>query len=285
MKAVIDIGSTSVRLMVTDGLKPINKKYVNTTKLAEGMSDGFLTAIAIDRTADAVCSFVDTAKGQGAELIYAYATEAVRSAANSQYLLDKVLRVSGVQIDVLSPDLEAKLGFLGAYERGTQAIVDMGGASTEIAVGNKDGLIYGHSLPLGIVRLTNFQRQGQRVEDIIDKKLPEYGVLPKFDEVLAIGGTAGTMVSILNEMTEYDQSKVHHTVLTLKQIDGLYNRLRPMTLEERGNVIGLPQNRAELIPNGVLLWSKVLRYMGADSLTVSERDNMEGYLMAKESKQ
>ena len=110
---VIDIGSTSVRLMMTDGEKV--EKRVNTTRLAENMDEmNTLQPVSIERTAQAVAEYYFVAMQNGAEDVYAYATEAVRSAKNKYRFVDRVRELCGLEIDILDKKTEAEIGFLGA---------------------------------------------------------------------------------------------------------------------------------------------------------------------------
>ena len=278
---IIDIGSTSVRMMVSDGSEEINDKAVDTTKLADGLAvSGALCEDAIKRTAAAVARFGKEALRLGADRVYAFATEAVRSATNGRSFLEEVDKISDVKTEVLSREAEAELGFSGAYDGGCECIVDMGGASTEITVGDGGGIKYGHSLPLGIVRLRDYAGP-LTLGEYIDSRITEYGRIPRFDKLLAIGGTAGTMVSVIREAEVYNQREVHGTELTLNQIRALYKKLEPLDYERKKALKGLCPKRADVITGGVLMWIKILEYTGADRLTVSERDNMEGYLALK----
>ena len=149
---VIDIGSNSVRLMVSDGTKTLYKR-VNTTRLSEGLGlTGKLTEAAMSRTADAAAEFVRAAEADGCGEIYAFATEAVRSASNGGEFV-AMAAARGVTVDVVRGETEAKLGFYGAYSGGRQAVLDIGGASTELAIGGEDGMEYGKSLHIGSVRI------------------------------------------------------------------------------------------------------------------------------------
>lgn len=115
---VIDIGSTSVRLMMTDGEKV--EKRVNTTRLAENMDEmNTLQPVSIERTAQAVAEYYFVAMQNGAEDVYAYATEAVRSAKNKYRFVDRVRELCGLEIDILDKKTEAEIGFLGASTKGT----------------------------------------------------------------------------------------------------------------------------------------------------------------------
>ena len=106
---VIDIGSTSVRLMMTDGEKV--EKRVNTTRLAENMDEmNTLQPVSIERTAQAVAEYYFVAMQNGAEDVYAYATEAVRSAKNKYRFVDRVRELCGLEIDILDKRPRRKSG-------------------------------------------------------------------------------------------------------------------------------------------------------------------------------
>ncbi|MEG1613376.1 MAG: hypothetical protein RR357_04345 [Clostridia bacterium] len=278
--AVIDIGSTSVRVMLTNG--KLVEKQIETTRLADNMSEGGnLQPQNIERTAQAVAEYYYYAIGKGADVVFAYATEAVRSAKNRGVFLNRIKELCGVEIEVLSKKTEATIGFRGAYCDGSCCVIDMGGASTELTVGDKNGIIYSVSIPYGIVRLTNIENKGVDLFKFLTEALKSYGKIPPFEKVIAIGGTAGTMASILNKLVVYDANVTNGCVITLAQIDELYAKLKPMLLEERKKVVGLSEKRADIVTSGLLMYSMLLKKLGAASLSVSEGDNMEGYLINK----
>ena len=194
---VIDIGSTSVRLMMTDGEKV--EKRVNTTRLAENMDEmNTLQPVSIERTAQAVAEYYFVAMQNGAEDVYAYATEAVRSAKNKYRFVDRVRELCGLEIDILDKKTEAEIGFLGASTKGRCCVIDMGGASTEISVGDGENILYSKSLPYGIVRLSAIEREKIEMTPFINDCLMGYGEIPPFDNVVAIGGTISTMAAMKN---------------------------------------------------------------------------------------
>ena len=252
---VIDIGSTSVRLMMTDGEKV--EKRVNTTRLAENMDEmNTLQPVSIERTAQAVAEYYFVAMQNGAEDVYAYATEAVRSAKNKYRFVDRVRELCGLEIDILDKKTEAEIGFLGASTKGRCCVIDMGGASTEISVGDGENILYSKSLPYGIVRLSAIERERIEMTPFINDCLMGYGEIPPFDNVVAIGGTISTMAAMKNKLEIYDPNVVNGSV-----------------------VKGLPEKRADIIAPGILMYSLILKYLGADKLTVSEGDGAEGYLI------
>ncbi len=271
MRAVIDIGSNSIRLMI-EGEKV---KRINTTQLAEGLAiSGMLNEGAIKRTADAVEEFYHMAEALGAEKIYPFATEAVRSARNGGEFISH-LAERGIKVDLLSTEREAECGFIGAYKGGRAAIFDIGGGSTEIITGNENGLTYERSVPVGIVRLKDLCGQDvKKLESYIEAKLKEFGSVPSSDYAVAIGGTASTVAAVL--LGGYDRDKVHNYTLTVDKMQEVLDLI--VNAPDRNKIPGLPLMRSTVIIGGIILLIKITRMLGHNSIIVSEEDNMEGYI-------
>ena len=231
--AVIDVGSNSVRLMVSDGSETLYKK-INTTGLARGLTlTGRLDRERMVITSEAIEEFVKEAKAEKCEEVFVFATEAVRSAANKDEFI-KLLADKGIDIDVVASQDEAKLGFLGAYTDGVCCVLDIGGASAELAVGDKDGLTYAKSLPIGLVRIYDkCQEDLGAIDSYVSDMISGYGKLPRFDNLLAIGGTASTFVAIKENMKVYNSKVVDGYVLTRNDVDELTMRIHAMDMQER----------------------------------------------------
>ena len=120
---IIDIGSNSVRLLVSDGTDRVYKK-INTTGLGRGLAlTGRLSDENMIVTADAVGVFVEEARCVGCEEVYVFATEAVRSAQNREDFV-KILSDMKICVDVVASEDEAKLGFSGAYTSGMCCVME-----------------------------------------------------------------------------------------------------------------------------------------------------------------
>ena len=283
--AVIDVGSNSVRLMVSRDLERIYKK-INTTRLGMGLAlTGRLDSERMIETADAIEQYVKEAKAEGCGEIYVFATEAVRSASNRDEFVD-MLAKKGIDIDIVSSEDEAKLGFAGAYTSGVCCVLDIGGGSAELAVGDKDGLAYAKSLPIGLMRIYDrCQENIDAIDEFVANVIREYGQLPPFDNLLAIGGTATTFVAIKEKMKTYDPKVVDGYVLTKSDIDDMTTRIHAMDMQDRLALSGLAPKRANVIVGGGRLLSAIMSMLGRESLVVRESDNQEGYLYLFCSKQ
>lgn len=276
--AVIDIGSNSVRLMLSDGLKTLSK-HVTVTKLAGGIKDGILVDEAIKRTVNAVSFFVDKAKNERVDKTLIFATAAVRLAKNRQVFVDKIKDACGIDVDVISGDLEAYLGGLGALNNNDGGIIDVGGASSEIFVFIDKKITYSKSLNIGAVTITDKCGQNKnKALEFSNDIVKQYGEVPSC-KFYAIGGTATTVSAILQELEPYDSSKVHNFVVTKSDLTSLLNKLCTLTIEERKMLKGLQPDRAEVIAGGAAILLNIFNHLKIDEITISENDNLEGYLL------
>ncbi|MDE6758972.1 MAG: hypothetical protein K2J89_06850 [Clostridia bacterium] len=274
---IIDIGSNSVRLLVSDDMDRVFKK-INTTGLGRGLAlTGRLQEDNMVNTANAVIDFVKEAKRVGCEEIYTFATEAVRSAKNRSDFM-KLLSAKEIVVDVVASQDEAKLGFAGAYTQGRCCVMDIGGASTELAVGDENGLIYAKSMPVGLVRIyDNCKEDYSSIDKYISDVIKGYGHIPKFDELLSIGGTASTFVAMSENMKIYDPKVVDNYKLTLETVEKWTEKIHALDIEKR-YIDGLEPKRRNVIVGGGRLLAALMRMLGRNYVIVRESDNQEGYL-------
>lgn len=278
--AVIDVGSNSVRLMLSENGITVFKK-IQTTKLASKMQDGFLDLEAVERTVRAVSFFVNQAKELGVDSLFVFATAAVRMAKNKQIFIDKVFDNCGITIDVVSGQLESEIGAIGALNGEDGAIIDIGGASSEIAVIEGGDIVYSKSLDIGAVTLTDkFGQNKNEIFDFLTTKVEEYGCIVA-NKYLAIGGTATTAASVIQQLKVYDSRKTDGFVIKKHVLSELVDRLFLMGVDERKKLDGLQPERAEIIPAGLSILLFLMKKLQIDSVTVSEKDNLEGYLIKR----
>lgn len=285
--SAIDVGSNSVRLATFAGGKTLYKT-LKTTRLGEGLSlTGRLKDDAIERSALAVAEFCRKAIEDGSGKVYAFATAAVRSSVNGQAFVDRVKELCGLQVEVLSGEEEAKCGILGAVGDGDGGIIDVGGASTEVTYRFKGRVLYSKSVNIGTVRLFDLAgRDKEKLLKVIREKLADYGTpcqpngsLPTY----AIGGTASRLGSIKHGLKEYHPEITDGTVITLEEMYNLADKLLSTSVEEiRATTIC--GSSAEIVGGGCLLIAEVMNKFGVKEITVSEKDNLEGFILLKEGK-
>lgn len=281
--SAIDVGSNSVRLMVMADGKTLYKQ-LDTTRLAEGLAgSGVLKPEAIERTARAVQIFAAAAELNGAGTPHVFATAAVRSSKNGADFVARVKALTGIDVDVLSGEEEAACGILGALRGRDGGIIDLGGASTEITLQQGGKTLYSKSVNIGTVRLFDMAGQDRSaLQAAIDNSLNGYGVLSlDGKDIYGIGGTATSLAALYHELEKYDPKVVEGTVLTREWLCAEAEKLLSLTVEERRALRGMEPRRADVIAGGCLLMYSILNRFNADRITVSESDNLEGYVLFK----
>ena len=272
--AVIDIGSNSVRLMfVADG--KVLYKDLCSTRLGEGIADTrLLKDDAITRTAQAVVTFYKKANTDGATQVFAFATAAVRSAKNGQAFVDKVKTLCGLKVEVVSGEEEAELGILGALGNQDGALIDIGGASTELIIKENNTLVYKKSVDIGVVRIKD---AGDNAVKLMENALIEFGEVPLKSTVYAIGGTATTIASQVLQLTAYDSNLISGTKITTAQIIELVEKWQTMPVQEIARLPCMPKGRADIILGGAVWLVTLMNHLKIDEIIVSDSDNLEGY--------
>jgi exopolyphosphatase / guanosine-5'-triphosphate,3'-diphosphate pyrophosphatase len=206
--ACIDIGSNTTRLLVADSRDGVLQELLAQrafTRIGKSMKKGrSIPAEKVAETADVVASQARMAREMGAAPIEAVATAAIRKAVNRDELAVAVEHAAGVPLRVLSEEEEARLSFIGATRslavppQDTIAVVDVGGGSTEIAVGTMEGGVgWWASLPIGSGLLADgyLHTDPPATQELENARLHAAGVFeglepPPAAEAVAVGGSA-----------------------------------------------------------------------------------------------
>lgn len=291
MRAAIDIGTNSVRLLVAEStsgqLKPIVKE-LQTTRLGEGVSQsGRLSSEAMDRTVEALAILVQHANTYTTQ-ITAVATSAVRDAANKEKFLALCREHASIDVCVLSGEAEAQLSYAGALlgqdAAGECTLLDIGGGSTELAYGAGAKLIRLQSYNVGAVRLSEMFTAGKNgivdvisINDWLTHFWYKQQQWPQ-NSLRGVGGTITSLAAIAQELTVYDSQKVNNYCVSFAQIEAIMYRLALMTLKERKQVVGLQPARADIICYGLAILHSLMNWLEANEIVVSEQDILEGII-------
>ena len=301
--AAIDLGTVSSRLVlaqVEGGAIVESSKHTEITDLGEGVdATGRFCEAAVERVLAACRMFVDEARAFGAACICTTCTSAARDASNAALLLDG-LRELGLEPQVIPGEVEARLTFFGvAHDFAGERIIvaDSGGGSTELATGvyaperGVFALEGTRSLDIGCRRVTErFFRDDPPTPDQMDaaRQWIRETMAPYFeglatagfaiDRVVAVAGTATSVVSIREAMEVYDSSRVHKAVVAAGELAAIEERLAAEPLEERKATVGLDPKRAGVIVAGFVILEEVLALAGADAYTASESDILHGMI-------
>ena len=298
--AAIDIGTVTSRLLVADVaddgamVEVLRDRAI--TDLGQGVDEtGLLAPEAIERVGAAVERFVSEIAECGAGVpVMAVATSASRDAENVDEFAARLAR-AGVELSVIPGEREAALSFAGAssaFPGERVVVVDSGGGSTEVITGRAGAEPdWARSFDVGCRRVTErflhsdppasdeLMRAAEWVDSVFTDSIASLRGSGQLDaRMVAVAGTATSMVSIRDEMAVYDSSLVHGAEVSLVDVDAILDRLSRMTLDERREVVGLEPGRAPVIVAGTLILQRFMRLAAVDAFTVSERDILHGII-------
>ena len=299
----LDIGTVTCRLLVADvedgRIIDVDKEYA-ITDLGVGVdATGRLSEAAIERVLACVDRYLevlaryDTPEHPVRRLI-AMATSASRDAANGPEFAAR-LAERGITLAVIPGSREAQLTFLGAssdFPGENLLVVDIGGGSTEVVAGRfGEDPIASHSFNIGCRRVTErFFHDDPPTAGQMDaaRQWIRETMAPYFeglatagfaiDRVVAVAGTATSVVSIREAMETYDSSRVPKAVVAAGELAAIEERLAAEPLEERRTTVGLDPKRAGVIVAGFVILEEVLALAGADAYTASESDILHGMI-------
>lgn len=280
--AVIDIGSNSVRLAVFSGGVAV-KRDIRTTMLSEGLyGSGYLQPESIARTVDAIRFFVaeaNKALGVGCKIL-PFVTAAVRQAKNGGDFLRQVYSTAAVMPQVLSEEAECEVALIGALNGKDGAVLDIGGASSELAVSSGGKKIYSFSLDTGAVKLKDmFNEDEAALRAYVLSRVKEYSACPRIQNLTAIGGTATCLGFIVSGDKIYDREKNHGRIVALTDLYATLSQMRMLSAKQRSERFNIDVKRAATVFSGGALICEILKYLGLSAYTISEADNLEGYFL------
>lgn len=303
--AAIDIGTVTCRMLVVDvgesGLHELTREYA-ITNLGEGVdATGELKPEAMERVVRAIDGFLavrDSLATPDHPVVrtVAVATSAARDARNAADFAAR-LRERGIELSVIPGSREAALSFSGAsidFSGERLMVVDVGGGSTEVVmgVGGAEPLC-AHSFNVGCRRVTEkflasdppapeeLARARAWIREQMASWLADQAKeAADLERVVAVAGTATTVVSIRERMETYDSSRVHKARVSRQELLEVYERLAALPLSARKKVVGLDPKRAPVMVAGLLILLEVLDFAGIDAFTVSETDILHGITLA-----
>lgn len=289
--AAADIGTNSTRLLIADvdegRLRAVERRVV-VTGLGVGVdATGRLGAAGVARTLEVLASYREASGSAGAVRMRVVATAAVRDAANRDEFLNRAAGVLGLRPEVIDGEEEAALSFLGAAGGAVGSepclVIDVGGGSTEFVFGI-EAPVWLRSIDLGSRRITerSLARLPAHAEALALARRAAGEAfagltLPGIPEkVIGTGGTYTALGAIALGLEAYDPDRVHGSLLTLRALDGLVDRLAALTLEATAALPSLDPARAPVLLGGAILAAEALRRSGRPDLMVSEADLLDG---------
>lgn len=303
--AAVDVGTNSIRLMVAearaDGGYRVLDDEKAVTRLGAGLNEtGRMPESAIESTADSVARMLRIAEGHGATRVRAVATSAAREASNREDLVRAVRERTGLELEVISAQEEARMSFRSAAHAFdltgiNAAVADIGGGSTEVVLSAAGVIDRMHLFRLGAVGLTERFGAGDRVENASIKAMraeirqtlrdaaARHDLAPQL--LIGTGGTftALARVSLLLGSNEDESDLLPFNVrgheMQHAEVRHLVDWFRQMSVNERARVPGMTRDRAEVIVAGATILDCLMEWLGVNTVRVHDGGIRDGLML------
>ncbi|TQN60367.1 Ppx/GppA family phosphatase [Agrobacterium tumefaciens] len=311
MYAALDLGTNNCRLLIAQPTRPGQFRVVDAfsriVRLGEGLvSSGRLSDDAMDRAVEALKVCSSKLAGRPIRRMRLIATEACRAASNGEAFLERVTRETGLRLEIISRETEARLAVSGCAslvgrEARSVVLFDIGGGSSEIAVikvgENRSNRLANHithwtSLPVGVVTLS--ERHGGRdvTPDVFAAMVREVeGLLDAFHcpplapqlhhedfHLIGTSGTVTTLAGVHLDLPRYDRRKVDGLWLSDAEVTAMQDKLLAWDFAGRAANACIGPDRADLVLAGCAILEAIRRRWPSRRMRVADRGLREGLL-------
>ena len=303
--AALDLGTNNCRLLI---VRPQGEDFAvvdafsRIVRLGEGLAaSGRLSDIAIERTLAALRVCAEKLKRRNVALARSVATEACRRAANGPAFIARALEETGIHLDIISAEEEARLAMLGCQAliepgEGPALVFDIGGGSTEMVLVDTSGpvptVLDWHSVPWGVVSLTESAGGGddaagriaayRRMRALVDDSIAPFAArLPvgvAHPRLLGTSGTVTTLGSVHLGLTHYDRSRIDGLIVPAAAMRAICDDLAGRSIAERAQLASIGNERAELVVAGCAILETIMDLWPAERLGIADRGIREGIL-------
>ena len=308
--AALDLGTNNCRLLIArpqgDGFAVVDA-FSRIVRLGEGLAgSGRLSDAAIERTIAALRICADKLKRRNVTLSRAVATEACRRASNGADFIARAYAETGILLDVITAEEEARLAVLGCHaliEPGDDPalVFDIGGGSTELVLVDTHGetpkVLDWHSAPWGVVSLTESAGHGPpgedggadgraasyaRMRELVAESMAAFAArLPRgiaVPRLLGTSGTVTTLASVHLGLSHYDRAQVDGLIVPAREMRRISAELAGMDLRQRAQLPCIGNERADLVVAGCAILETIMDLWPAERLGIADRGIREGIL-------
>lgn len=305
--AALDLGTNNCRLLIArpqGGGFAVIDAFSRIVRLGEGLATtGKLSDAAIERTLAALRVCADKLKRRNVTLARSVATQACRQASNGGAFIERVYRETGIALDIITAEEEARLAVLGCHALlepgdGPALVFDIGGGSTELVLVDSKApvphILDWHSAPWGVVSLSEATGQSKAVD--ADARAAAYAdmrarVQESFApfvarlrtskgtrRLLGTSGTVTTLASVHLGLASYDRSAVDGLIVPSAAMRAVSEKIARMSVKERAQVPCIGNERADLVVAGCAILETILDIWPAERLGIADRGIREGIL-------
>lgn len=294
--AAVDIGTNAVLLLIVEDKNGLQDVLDVSTivRLGEGLvASGELSLSAMARTLEVLKDYARIAATHDVAKVFCVGTAALRQASNGAEFIAAAKDICGIDVEVVSEELEARYAYLSVCndnETGSadMVIVDIGGGSTEIIMGTDKGISGFDSLPIGSVSITDafiahdppLREEIDRVTGYIKDSLSR-AAHGKGGRLIGTGGTVTNIATMIMGLESYDKRKIHGFAIKLLPLGGIISRLAALDSTGRKKLRGMEEGRQDIILQGAMILQEIMLRGGFGECVVSTKGVRYGLLYEK----
>lgn len=299
--ASIDIGTNTVLMVIADvthegKIIPVSDDQ-RLPRLGKGVdANRTIPQESIGRVLGSLKEFIEKAESLHASEILACGTSALRDALNGDEIIHQIKNELSINVEIISGEKEAEYTYLGALSgcplsTGITGVLDIGGGSTELVIGNGHSITSRCSIDIGCVRLTEryfsplppspgkLNEATDYVKNAISEIIPEC----KIEKLVGVAGTVTTLAAIAKKITTFSAELIEGYILSKTRIESLYHTYARYNIEEMKSVPQITPGREDILLAGIAILRAYLEILGQESITVSTRGLRYGQLIARKA--
>lgn len=295
--AALDIGTNTILMLIADvspdGTMTVVRDEHAIARLGQGVDrDRRISTEALGRANDTLRRHLEIARELRCERIVAVGTSALRDAANRDDMIAHWRKEFALDVRVITSDEEARLTYLGAFSDSPatgsmQAVLDIGGGSTELTLGQGDNVTDRFSVDLGAVRLTErfwtrYPPSSDRIEearDLIRKTLRAARPALPYSKWYAVAGTPTTLAAMALALRGFDAAAIDGFRLTRSYVAEAATQILSLTRNQLAHHPQIHPQRADIMGAGVLILEGVMEVYGIPEVAVSVRGLRYGVVL------
>lgn len=294
--AAIDVGTNSIKFHIgergSDGRVRTMVDRVEMTRLGQDLEErGRISDEPLERTVAAIAEMVQEARRHDVRAIVAVGTAGLRIADNRDDVIAAIRSGAGITVEVIPGQEEGRLAYIAVLgglglPEASIVVFDTGGGSTQFTFGRGRQVNERFSVEVGAVRYT--ERFGladavapealREAVEAISADLTRIGGRPPPDALVAMGGAVTNLAAVKHGLAVYDPDVVQGTILDRPEIDRQIELYRSQDAQARRSIVGLQPERADIILAGACIVLTVMRELGQQAVTVSDRGLRHGLL-------
>lgn len=295
--SAIEIGTNSTKFIIAQLNENDAVEVITRTSTVNRLSSGMypennLKPEAIEKGIEIIGKLINESNAQGAQLVSIFSTSVLRDAGNKEAFIGRIKELFGIDINVISGEEEAQLAYMACREVVDDksqkfSVIDIGGGSTEIIIGNGTDIEQKISLNVGAVRLTEMFVIHDPVEDseieqmtaYIEKQINERESLDLSGlQLVGTGGTIKTLGTLFYQKDHSKEKTINGKVIKKYEIELLFSMLKLLNIDSKKKLIGLNPKRADVITSGIRILLSVMDKFNLEEIKISSQGVLEGFI-------